>query len=591
MKYRFKLMIIVVATLCLSLAAMAPAYTHKALYVDGQFIDDANAVDILEFALGTVVIGAQGKGYVYNEYVGKMDEFAIYSGILSDARILAHYNAASSDAAYTSAVNADQPLAWLRFEDVDVNNGMTAENSGQSLTDATYVQTGGSPFAKVVGGGINGDSNAIEFPGGVSGGSGHTVQLPDNGEFSTGIDGIVTVELWVNLTQCNTSNPGDDSDWSRLYQTNGGYGMSFEGPNQFSIQGGSNNNSINFWDEIGDLNDGQWHHVVVTFDSVPEARILPDHNSFLEEIAEDNPIVWLRFEDETPRDFSGNNHWVRYGPAASIVSEPNAMYNCVYLDGNDGQDVFGVAVSVLDAGEQLPYDDVNETYAVYGDQYAFAPGDITIEMWYKSDINVPTYAYFFQQHGSNTNELVGPAVGRAGGEFRISGGDALGYTGVNPKLDGQWHQLVVTYDEDYEGDPNRLFAQVYVDGLLKDTTDFGNDPNATFLGPEMSHMMIGAENDMGNTFNVFKGWIDEFIIYEGILDANTIDVHYAAWVEPLTCEELIGRNMVKDPNLVLIDLNKDCIINFYDFAVLAEEWMLCNDPLGSSPPCAANWPL
>jgi len=136
-----------------------------------------------------------------------------------------------------------------------------------------------------------------------------------------------------------------------------------------------------------------------------------------------------------------------------------------------------------------------------------------------------------------------------------------------------WHHMVVTYDEEYLG-PNTMHVQFYLDGLEKASTTFV-DPNAK-LGPELSHLLVGASNDMSDTYNPFTGHVDEFAIYEGILSPERIMTHYAAW-QPWNCEELWDRQMMP-PWAEIADKDQNCYIDFYDFAAFAAEWAICSDP-------------
>jgi hypothetical protein len=609
MEYRLRLIIIGVAFFCLSLAALAPAsYTNKTLYIDGQYILQATGGDELTFNLGEIRILAEGNNdYIYNEYIGAMDEFAIYAGMLSVERIQAHYDA--KDSGYAAAVQADNPLLWLRFEDESLLSEDICENWGSSVVDGEYyiVETVG-PFTQVPG--ID-DSNAIKVSDSGNNAPGHKINVPDNGEFGSGLvpegeGGQVTVELWVDYNDTGAM-PG--SDYPRFFTTAGGYGLhvnrqSTGDGNDLMIHGGSDSYvSLPF-----DLNDGEWHHIVITYESVVEPRIPKDTNSYFQEVNENNPILWLRFEDEDPCDYSGNNNWVDYGSAAEIVSGvPQAMGNCVKLDGSEGEDVFGVAAA---KGPNSPPMDPNEAigYEVFGDQYAFVPNDITIELWYKTfpaDETQPgDFAYLFCQHGSYeagpmdpNNEVIGPALGNSGGSFRVSGGSGLGYTGTNTKFNGMWHHIVVTYNEDFNGtsyEPNTMYAELFVDGLFRDETLFETQ-SATYigrLGPELSHIIVGAENDIGNTYNVFPGYIDEFAIYEGILgtqsDPNQIEDHYWAW-QADTCAEVWQRSGPEKEAAADADINHDCLIDFSDYASFASEWAFCNDPVRGAPECPPNW--
>ncbi|MFA5293614.1 MAG: LamG-like jellyroll fold domain-containing protein [Phycisphaerae bacterium] len=572
-----KKLTIVLMLSCVAQFAAAADSVLKTMYIDGvqvaQAMVDGNG---LTWPSDYITIGAEGnRGYMYNEYLGKIDDFAIYSGVLSETRVAAHYSARTNYTTYSSAVTADGAKLWLKFDDSSKANNATAVNSGTVTSkNGTYIVTGDGTLATTAG--FVAGSNAVEFVGPVSpDGPGSCIDVFDDaGDFGSLLEGDVSVELWVNYTS--------SADYPRFFQHNGnwealgGYGVSVNDSNQLIMLGGGVTNYASF---PADINNGSWHHVVVTYDSTYEEVII-ETGAYAEEIILDNPAYWLRFESETPIDsaVNGANHWVGYGSAASIVSKVGGVGNSVLLNGTNGAGVYGVALAKGPNAPPL----VNGSYAVYGDQYALVPGDITIEMWYKTlPVGQPQpsdYGLFFQQHGSYTHEPCAPAVSNATGQIRVFGGSGAGYTGVNPRFDRQWHHLVVTYDANYLGDPDAMFVKVYMDGEWKDDTNF--TAARSILGPELSHMLIGAQNDMGNTYNLIPAYYDEIAIYDGLLSADRIAAHYAAW-QPQTCEDLVERGYASP-----MDFNEDCKVNFADFAEFAVNWMKCNDPELSCPP---NW--
>jgi len=579
MEYKLRLIIIGVA-LCLLPAVTLGDSVVKTLYIDGVLIAEVNEPnDGLDWPNDRVTIGAEGsRWYMYNEYVGKLDDFAIYDGVLSQAQVLAHWNARGNYTTYQAAVSDDSPLLWLKLDETDTNDGMVANNSGsEDYRDGEYValdpEGAGiiiSPTAGFVAGSNGVDLNANGRIAEMGDANGVCIDVWDGGEFSTELtsEGDTSIELWANYTDLN--------DYPRFFQHNGDWqqsdGYSLEAvlndANTLVVKGGG---VARFIDTVNDLNDGQWHHIVVTFDStyieVPPPPTLPYPN----EVALDNPVLWLRFEDTDPCDSSGNNYWVEYGGGTSIVGKVGGIGNCLRLGGGTAN--YAAAAN----GPNVPTSNTD-----LNDLYAFAPNDITIEMWYKTfpagETQPEEYAYFFQQSGVAGNDT-GPGAGPYGTQILVLRGGAW-WSGVNPKKDGQWHHLVVTFDEE----PNSLEAQIYRDGELENTSAITG--TTAKLGPELSHMMIGARNDRGYTYNNFIGYVDEFAIYEGLLDPNRIAIHYAAF-QPENCAEVVERGWASG-TLVVIDRNQDCRIDFFDFAIFAEQWALCNEP-GGGTGCSANW--
>ena len=580
MKHRFELIITASALFCLSLAAVAPADSCvKQLYVDGNFIDDANADQGLTWNYNRLTIGAESnRWYLYNEYVGDLAEFAVYAGVMDPCSILAHYEAQDSNAAYVAAVGANNPLLWLRFAEATPDHNDAAENSGWIGIDANYVTVDGNAMTRVVG--INANAYALRIPEAVSSpdGSGHCVDVwDDNGDFGEDWEGDVTVEVWVKFTDINSM---PSNDFPRFFQHNGdwtetgSYGVVVQDPNQLGIIGGGQVATMGL---PYDINDGQWHHIVVTYASTYEEPNLPPGGTYTEEVAADNPVLWIRFEDEDPCDSSGNGNWVAYGPATKIVSGVEGIGSSILLDTKSGY-----VAAATNGPNQPPYID-------YNDNYAFAPNDITFEFWFRSIALTTTHdsGRLFQQHRGWQNEPNGPGM-KLNGTTQICTycGQGTSYKSA-AVIDGEWHQIVVTYDEDHNGVPNTIQALNYIDGKLKHTIDYTGA--RAHLGVELSHVVIGAAGDWGGgNYNILPGYFDEFAVYEGILDPNRVEAHYNAWF-PSNCAELKDKGGEALPAFDAADRNDDCHIDFYDFAFFGQEWALCNDPNSSDPNCVPNW--
>jgi hypothetical protein len=566
MRYKIELLVMASVFCCLLLVQnVSASYTSKTIYLDGQYVTDACGADVLLFGEAIRLGGAGDDGWISNEYIGKLAEFAVYKSVLSTARIESHYDANDSNDNYTAAVQADNPVLWLRFRDASTNSGDPAKNSGSSSTNGRYFISGGSPFSIVQG--IDGnDSNALNIPDSEPNEYGHKVEVANNGEFDAN---QLTVEIWVNFTDINDA---PDNGYPVIFNTIGGPGliMNQEG-NSVNVSGGSDN----YLDLPYDINDAQWHHIVITYNSVYEAPVLPSAAAYNQEVAADHPIIWLKFDSSDPCNSGEDaNHWVGYGPGGSIEAKTGGVGKSLRCSGVAGAGAYDAAVA---AGPNAP----TTPYLVYSDNYAFAPNDITFEIWYKTfpagQPQPETYGYFYQQTGPWTNEPCGPAVGLASGNFRIWGGSGGWETGVNAKLDGQWHHLVVTYDEN-DVDPRNMVCQLYLDGFERGNYTF-TGANAK-LGPEMYHMLIGGRTDMGFTYNIWIGYLDEFAVYKGILDPNRVLAHYAAW-QLTNCQDAIDRGYG-----TIADLNSDCKVNFEDIATFALNWRQCNDPCdpGCAPP-------
>ncbi|ARN56252.1 LamG-like jellyroll fold domain-containing protein [Sedimentisphaera salicampi] len=128
------------------------------------------------------------------------------------------------------------------------------------------------------------------------------------------------------------------------------------------------------------------------------------------------------------------------------------------------------------------------------------------------------------------------------------GGGWIG-TGGGAITPGQWHHLVITYDSSQR-------AEIWLNSELEAANDnyvMGTKSDATFW--------IGR-ND--STAEWFDGAIDDFKVFNYALsDTDIYDLYYDETGDRRCLEELRPE----------VDLNGDCVVDFVDFSLLAEEWL------------------
>ncbi len=581
MKYKCELSIKIVLLCCLLQAGIASAdSTIKTVYVDGVSLGQGVGPLLLSYPFTRLTIGAEGSAwYRYNEFAGKIDEFAVYGEVLTDAQISAHFTAGAEN--YAAAVLGDSPLLYLRFEDTSSNNDDVAFNSGSADVNGRYIDT------VTLSAGY--DGNAAEFSGAVEGAGGDCVDVPD--EYLYLNQDNITVEFWVQTTQA--------SEYPRFFQHNngdaneGGYGAMYVAEtNDVGIIGGGDTDY--FTVTPGALNNGAWHHVVVTFSSL---RPLP----YEAEVIADDPCLYLKFDNLTTPDSSVNHYYVWYQASNNPTSNlhPGKIRP---VAGAMGGKALYCDNSSPTAGQQtrvVTWNNYNGTNwrefpgwtDLYGEEYAFAPGDITFELWIKNtpELTCEPWGNIFQQIGGWQREPNAPFLGLTDGDnpaiagLRVGGGSEFWYPGVTGILDGEWHQIVVTYDENEVDLGGSLGIQLYLDGsLANQTTIF--DPNnhraklgnsfGTNPGGEFYTLVIGAANNVGYAYSTYGGYIDEFAVYAGVLSGDRVAMHYAAW-QPRNCADVVARGLKYEG-----DMDGDCDVDLYDYAIFAQGWAGCNDPAG-----------
>ncbi len=645
MKYRKTGLLIMVLVFCLAMTQIAGANAVvKTLYVDGNQVSrSAASPQDLSYLFNRLTIGCEGsQWYRYLGVVGQIDDFSVYSGILGADRIAAHRDAATAGD-YDTAVNADSPLLYLKFQDASSANGAVAANSG------TSAELSGRYLGAItrVPDRFGADVNAANLRG-ATGGSGDCIDVGDvNGVISLG---TVTIECWVRLdTNVTTGTP-------RLFQHNngdakmGGYGgMLVLNTNAIGVIGGSNTNYF-----TRNLNDDGWHQIVITYSSV----VIPSEKSYPSVILDEpNLRIYMRVEGEAMMEtLEYYWHWYFYykDPLGEVTQyDLNRPASLSYGDGAEpgramsemaggiGRSMFfdptrvdhsigpgsdsHLCVSTAAGAGNSNWKPRYETPKDDDVNFAFAVGDITYELWFKhsppdrhqisrydvNDTNV-TFATFFQQIGNPTDanltyEPQAPALSLEGNSIRVLCGVSIPTTG-NPndtnsttwwypgkqlvREDQQWHQLVLVYDVNASGDIgndpnvdhyNSMVVRFYFDGVLFNsiTAVDVNGTGRARMGPWLNHLVIGTAGTWGFGFNGIAGFIDEFAIYAGCLNPASILAHYAAW-QPRNCVDLNYRGYG-----IPEDIDRDCDVDFRDFAAVALNWTSCNEP--NKPGCTPNW--
>lgn len=346
---------------------------------------------------------------------------------------------------------------------------------------------------------------------------------------------------------------------------------------------------------IFEVQDGGSAEPYFYWDNARLLNISGTVGSYDHEIMVDSPVLYLRLEEDTPvdggsgngdlTDSSVNGYWAVHRADTQFVAD-GGIGNCRFLpaipDDPNTPDTTEGNQNAIAAGNTTEFDWTFD----FSDDHAFAPDDITFEFWFNTTAQTDTdanglgaYAVFFQQVKAELDQA--PGMGNSDGNFRVLTGQRTisdpnetefwWYPGVEVPTDGQWHQVVLTYDESYGGDENAMQIQLYLDGEFRNSTIVGDATWPARLGPEFDHVCIGGVNDLGWTYNDYYGLIDEFAIYEGILSADRIGIHYGAGLCAMSKGDVTG----------------DCKVNLEDFAVIASDWLRCNVP--DDPECEENW--
>ena len=378
------------------------------------------------------------------------------------------------------------------------------------------------------------------------------------------------------------------------------------------------------WDFVGESINGTddiWNIVENVHYPRLEWEFVPGGYDYDVEIAADAPVIWFRFEED---DIGHNVNVVNYGSYTNL----QAKYIGATEPPRSGIGKVGKGVFFANQASSailITSPNYEQGEPDYSHDYALTPGDMTIELWFRSRygsdyFNAGTgWDLDYPRLFSNCNGTGSFAAARAyftASQYGIGAGIGMSspepylsymwpfHPGWDPNADPnhntgpadyQWHHAVMTIDtNDTDGhDPNTdppLAVEFYLDGALLSSRLYDPiDPNVTgILGPEFREFLIGGEGDSGNIYNDFYGAFDEFAIYSKVLPVDRVIAHYQQglaaepWGPGETCEDIfkLGWNIPGD-------CNADCYVNFKDFAYVGNNWLRCIEPSDES--CEKPW--
>lgn len=241
--------------------------------------------------------------------------------------------------------------------------------------------------------------------------------------------------------------------------------------------------------------------------------------SYQDVVMADNPLVYYRFEDASSANGeqvwdSAENAWKHgtyvnkdWDPITFAAGIPGAGGQAVQLNGN-GSDGAGNCVSAWSGGELVTE-------------------NMTLSLWMKSTGDSQNnYARLIQHNGGESSNAygIGSYPQGAGGEITVIGGGSTWYTGTGDVFDGEWHHIVVTYQQNGAD----LYEHVYIDGVSK----WGNTKADTSLSTTYDWLTLGSEGNQWYMYNGFVGLLDEVAIYDSVLEIESIQAQYAAGIIP-----------------------------------------------------------
>ncbi|MEN6385339.1 MAG: sialidase family protein [Phycisphaerales bacterium] len=133
-------------------------------------------------------------------------------------------------------------------------------------------------------------------------------------------------------------------------------------------------------------------------------------------------------------------------------------------------------------------------------------------------------------------------------------------------------------------------SPVVYNKFLLHTIVFNGSDSTHYINGKLAAAASGGVKSLGGltlgihaglSGNALEGYISEMLIYSNALSASDRSNIEKYLLEKYALDYECGYDVVGYP---VVDLNKDCKIDFGDFAVLAEYWLVCTDP--KNPECA-----
>jgi hypothetical protein len=497
---------------------------EKRIYVDGNFeSSEIGATDRLNgndynLTIGGYAYCADSECTNFYAYKGLLDDFQIYSGVLSDAEVASLF--ANPGTTVPDVSDADGPVVHYDF---DEGTALAADVSG-NFNNVVHAGNfdGSGPWIS---------SDAAAGPGavGFDGGS----YLTASSNLLSALAGEFTVSLWLKTSQ-SFGGQGD-------FAWNGAVVVGADSPNPLArdvipvaLTGGQV--AFNVGDSSGDntmnssatVNDDTWHHVVVTRNQATGGRqifidgTLDSSSGGATGLLNDPVLLTIGCKsdatdpDPASPDYTGSNGYEGLLDDVQVYPRVLTPDEVAFLHQNPGAVIGNSNLpDTTPVSVDLTLDIYREQDATFGDIFIAFPGITSI---------TPAAT------GTTTNVVESP-TGKFHGEVNAGNGGTYSYilSSYSDLMNELTNGLWTLYINKGKPDERQYHFSATADGLttnvLAAVRIVTPTNGATGVAPNTSFLWLGPSNY--STLNVSKQNIDN-TGYSG----TSLDVTATNWPSP-----------------------------------------------------------
>jgi hypothetical protein len=540
---------------------------QKSIYINGVLdSSDTATTNNLDGDTGFYSIG----GYFSSGYAGLLDDVQLYSGVLNASEVAYLYSHPDTPATNVVAGPFSGLAAYYDFdENTDLAADLTA--NGNNLIN------GGSFSGPVLSTNSVSGSGAVYFNGGA-------FLTPSSNLLST-LAGNFSLSLWVNTTQNFSYDTAPayygagivSADVSGL--TNDLIPMALTGGAIGFNSGGTNDDSIN---STTDINDGHYHHVVVTRNQATgEKQIYIDgvfsSNDFAtrgllnaSQLITIGALADASQSDPTSPENSGYNGFVGLIDDIQVYSRVLAANEVAALHAQPGSNVTNglvchydfdegtvLAADVSGHGNNMVFagacnggpgpavtndaESGSGALAFGGNNYLVPEGnlvtnlagDFSLSIWLQTTQTFgtagdPAYegaGIITAEVPGRINDLVPLALTGGNITFETDGSSQDELTSTATVNDGRCHHVVVTRNQ---GSGQK---QIYIDGALDsadvDDGSYLNGPQILIFGALADASQWSQTSPAYTGYNGYVGLMDQVQFYSRVLSSNEVSYLYA----------------------------------------------------------------